>query len=113
MENEVSNLLQLAGMSALERYSDQDCSVLLDCTRRDLLAAQTRALQQIGSAAQKQLGAVAGAVVHDCRSSVFEVAALQALSPLLADFPVALGDLRLACFRRWLAICRILLLVAF
>jgi len=37
-------------MSVLERYSDQDCSVLLSCARRDVLAARTRALQQIGSA---------------------------------------------------------------
>jgi hypothetical protein len=39
-------------MSVLERYSDQDCSVLLGCTRRDVLAARTHALQQIGSAAE-------------------------------------------------------------
>src|SRR5580658_1125411 len=39
-------------MSVLERYSDQDCSVLLGCTRRDVIAARTRALQQIGSAAE-------------------------------------------------------------
>ncbi len=37
-------------MSVLERYSDQDCSVLLGCTRQDVVAARTRALQQIGSA---------------------------------------------------------------
>jgi hypothetical protein len=37
-------------MSVLERYSDQECSVLLSCARRDVLAARTRALQQIGSA---------------------------------------------------------------
>jgi hypothetical protein len=41
-------------MSVLERYSDQDCSVLLGCARRDVLAARTRALQQIGSAAELQ-----------------------------------------------------------
>jgi hypothetical protein len=39
-------------MSVLERYSDQDCSVLLGCARRDVLAARTRALQQIGKAAE-------------------------------------------------------------
>jgi DNA-directed RNA polymerase specialized sigma24 family protein len=39
-------------MSVLEGYSDHDCSILLGCTRRDVLAAKTRALQQIGSAAE-------------------------------------------------------------
>ena len=34
-------------MSVLERYSDQDCSVLLGCARRDVIAARIRALQQI------------------------------------------------------------------
>jgi DNA-directed RNA polymerase specialized sigma24 family protein len=35
-------------MSVLERYSDQECSLLLDCTRRDVIAARTRALRQVG-----------------------------------------------------------------
>jgi hypothetical protein len=34
-------------ISILERYSDQDCSLLLGCTRQDLIAARIRALQQI------------------------------------------------------------------
>jgi DNA-directed RNA polymerase specialized sigma24 family protein len=34
-------------MSVLERYSDLDCSVLLGCTQRDVIAARTRALQQV------------------------------------------------------------------
>jgi hypothetical protein len=37
-------------MSILEHYRDQDCSVLLDCSRKDVVAARTRALQKIGSA---------------------------------------------------------------
>jgi DNA-directed RNA polymerase specialized sigma24 family protein len=37
-------------MSVLERYSDQDCSVLLGCTRGDVIAGRIRALQKIGSA---------------------------------------------------------------
>ena len=40
-------------MSVLERYSDQECSLLLGCTRRDVIAAQTRALQQIGNAIER------------------------------------------------------------
>jgi DNA-directed RNA polymerase specialized sigma24 family protein len=38
-------------MSVLEDYSDHDCSILLGCTRRDVLAARSRALQRIGDAA--------------------------------------------------------------
>jgi hypothetical protein len=37
-------------MTVLEGYSDHECSVLLSCARRDVLAARTRALQQAGSA---------------------------------------------------------------
>jgi DNA-directed RNA polymerase specialized sigma24 family protein len=36
-------------MSVLERYSDQDCSVLLGCSRRDVNAARIRAFGQIGN----------------------------------------------------------------
>src|SRR5216684_3756851 len=34
-------------ISVLERYSDQDCSLLLGCTRQDVITARIRALQQI------------------------------------------------------------------
>jgi DNA-directed RNA polymerase specialized sigma24 family protein len=37
-------------MTVLERYSDQDCSVLLGCARREVPAARIRALQQLGNA---------------------------------------------------------------
>jgi hypothetical protein len=53
---EIAAILELAPferfvyvMSVLERYSDQDCSVLLGCVRRDVVAARIRALQEIGS----------------------------------------------------------------
>jgi hypothetical protein len=36
-------------ITVCERYSDQECAVLLGCTRRDVVAARTRAFQQIGS----------------------------------------------------------------
>jgi hypothetical protein len=36
-------------MTVLERYSDQDCSLLLGCARRDVVAARTHAFEQIGS----------------------------------------------------------------
>src|ERR1700692_4629242 len=37
-------------MTVLERYSDHECSVLLSCARRDVIAAKMRALQELGSA---------------------------------------------------------------
>jgi len=40
-------------MSVLEDYSLQDCSVLLGCTRNDVLAARIRALQQVGMLAEQ------------------------------------------------------------
>jgi DNA-directed RNA polymerase specialized sigma24 family protein len=39
-------------MSVLERYSEQDCCVLLGCGRQDVTGARVRALQQMGSAMQ-------------------------------------------------------------
>lgn len=51
---EVAAILQLAPlerfvfvMSALERYSDHECSLLLGCTRRDVTEARARGLQQL------------------------------------------------------------------
>jgi len=38
-------------MSVLERYSDQECSLLLDCTRGDVVEARTRALERLGKSA--------------------------------------------------------------
>jgi hypothetical protein len=38
-------------MSVLERYSDQECSLLLDCTRGDVAAARSRALDGLGKSA--------------------------------------------------------------
>jgi hypothetical protein len=39
-------------ISVLERYSSQECSLLLNCTRGDVIAARTWALQQIARAAR-------------------------------------------------------------
>lgn len=54
--SEVSAILQLPSferfvfvMSALERYSDRECSILLSCAPREVAAARTRALRQLGS----------------------------------------------------------------
>jgi hypothetical protein len=39
-------------MSVLERYSDHECSLLLDCSRSEVIAARTRALRGMGNAVQ-------------------------------------------------------------
>ena len=39
-------------ISVLEHYSPQECSLLLDCTRSDVIATRTSALQQITLAAE-------------------------------------------------------------
>jgi DNA-directed RNA polymerase specialized sigma24 family protein len=38
-------------MSVLEGYSDQECSLLLACTRGDVAVARTRALERLGKSA--------------------------------------------------------------
>jgi DNA-directed RNA polymerase specialized sigma24 family protein len=43
-------------ISVLERYSDQDCSLLLGCARQDVIAARIRALQQIEMQSNVVLG---------------------------------------------------------
>jgi DNA-directed RNA polymerase specialized sigma24 family protein len=40
-------------LSALERYSDQDCSILLSCSREDVRTARMRALQQTSESQQR------------------------------------------------------------
>ena len=42
-------------MSVLEHYSDHDCSLLLDCAQRDVVAGRMRALRQTGSAMEFHL----------------------------------------------------------
>jgi DNA-directed RNA polymerase specialized sigma24 family protein len=41
-------------MSMLESYSDQECSLFLGCTRGDVAAARTRALERLGKSADVQ-----------------------------------------------------------
>jgi DNA-directed RNA polymerase specialized sigma24 family protein len=41
-------------MSVLERYSDQDCALLLNTTREEVIVARTRALQRLGDSAESQ-----------------------------------------------------------
>jgi hypothetical protein len=72
-------------MTVLERYSDQDCSLLLSCARRDVVAARTRAFEQIGSAMashSKQLPPVGSEkpVSDERRSSLLELLVGQRLA---------------------------------
>jgi hypothetical protein len=65
-------------MTVLERYSDHECSLLLSCARREVLAARTRALQQLGSAMELHYKLLPSAksqssVVRERSSSVFEL----------------------------------------
>ena len=60
-QEEVSAILELKPverfvfvMSALEHYSDHDCSVLLGCTRRNVIEARSRALQRLGMLMKSQ-----------------------------------------------------------
>jgi hypothetical protein len=65
-------------MTVLERYSDHECSLLLGCARREVLAARTRALQQLGSAVELHYKLLPNAksqssVLRERSSSVFEL----------------------------------------
>jgi DNA-directed RNA polymerase specialized sigma24 family protein len=44
-------------MSVLERYSEQECSLLLGCTRAEVVAARSRALRELGATAQARQAA--------------------------------------------------------
>ena len=41
-------------LSVLERYSDQECSLLLNSNRREVIVARTRALQRLGNSAERR-----------------------------------------------------------
>jgi hypothetical protein len=65
-------------MTVLERYSDHECSLLLGCARREVLAARTRALQQLGSVVELHYKLLPNAksqssVLRERSSSVFEL----------------------------------------
>ena len=71
-------------MTVLERYSDQDCSLLLG-TRRDVVAARTRAFEQIGSAMAEHSGQLPPAgseqpISDERRSSLLELLVGQRLA---------------------------------
>jgi len=41
-------------MSVLEHYSDNECSILLGCVRKDVIDARARALQHLGRLMKSQ-----------------------------------------------------------
>jgi hypothetical protein len=47
-------------LSILERYSDQECSLLLNTNRSEFVAARTHSLQSIGNAAERRQQHAAG-----------------------------------------------------
>jgi DNA-directed RNA polymerase specialized sigma24 family protein len=62
-------------MSVLEHYTDQECSLLLGCTRGDVTAARSRALYQMGRAAELQgnvvsIGSVEQRMLDDVESKL-------------------------------------------
>jgi DNA-directed RNA polymerase specialized sigma24 family protein len=48
-------------ISVLERYSDQDCALLLGCSRQDVRETRARALQHVAEASRLRNGAESGA----------------------------------------------------
>ncbi|MGE5204278.1 MAG: hypothetical protein ACM3PW_01600 [Chlamydiota bacterium] len=70
-------------MSVLEHNSDQECSLLLDCSRAEVPAARTRALRQIGDLAQRHREPAAAspdqAAAPDHRASALHMHALSHL----------------------------------
>jgi hypothetical protein len=57
-------------LSVLERYSDQECSLLLKCSRSEVIAARVHALESIGKSAEYLCGqATAGPHEHAAASA--------------------------------------------
>jgi hypothetical protein len=86
---EISSLLDLPALerfafviSVCEGYSDHDCALLLGCTRESLVAARTRAMQQIGNsmAARRALRPESTIESVDDRRGSVDVASLAQLA---------------------------------
>ncbi|MGB8911275.1 MAG: hypothetical protein WCC85_03320 [Candidatus Sulfotelmatobacter sp.] len=72
-------------MSVLERYSDQECSLLLGCVRADVAAARTRALERLGKFADLHRKLVSiGSNQETRRDSNSESAPQRTAAPSLA-----------------------------
>jgi DNA-directed RNA polymerase specialized sigma24 family protein len=69
-------------MSVLERISDQECSLLLDCSRGEVSVARITALQRIGGLARREKRAETGSEKHALRSGTASAIQVEALSQL-------------------------------
>jgi DNA-directed RNA polymerase specialized sigma24 family protein len=72
MRAELSALLNLQPLdrfafvtSVLEGYTDRDCALLLGCTRERLIAARTRAIQQIGHGGKEAPAIPSGSLTRE------------------------------------------------
>lgn len=54
-------------MLILEHYSEYECSLLLGCSRRDVIAARNRALQQVRRAAEFQVNQPVRGLLREAR----------------------------------------------
>jgi len=70
-------------MSVLERYSDQDCALLLQATRGEVIEARSRALQHIAGAAEAHRTCSGERVPHEVAALAMKVESV----PLLATLP--------------------------
>jgi DNA-directed RNA polymerase specialized sigma24 family protein len=59
-------------MSVLERYSDQGCALLLNCTRGEVIAGRIRALQQLGRWAKRAVEPQPSNAVGQARPEALE-----------------------------------------
>jgi len=94
LQAEVSAILELSSferfvfvMSTLERYSDQDCSILLSCTRKDVSEAKGRALHQLGRfmKVRRNAAALEDVVVREDPTALFEFTIARYFGPVVGS----------------------------
>jgi len=78
-------------MSVLEKYSDQDCSVLLDCTRQDVREARARALQHVAESYSLRSVAGSGADSNDFEEAGTRISHAAPVLGFVADFQGVTG----------------------
>ena len=76
-------------MSVLERYSDQECALLLGCAPGDAAAARTRALERLGTFADRQGKPLSTGSNEDARRDNSESAPQSNAAP---DNPISKQD---------------------
>ena len=86
-------------MSVLEKYSDQDCSVLLDCTRPDVREARARALQHVAESYSLRSVAGSGADSNDFEEAGTRTCHAAPALGFVADFQGVTGMSALCSLR--------------